>query len=88
MIPPMPARNCEPNTNDGIGGLENQQCPNGQTFPVVEVGGIEPPSLDLGSEASPGAAGDLDLGGAARTGALGNSQSGKCSPRYPDAPGG
>jgi len=56
-------------------------------FPSVEVGGIEPPSLDLGSEASPGAAGDLDLRGAARTGALGNSQPGRCSPRYPDASG-
>jgi len=53
----------------------------------VEVGGIEPPSLDLGSEASPGAAGDLDLGSAARTGALDISQPGRCSPRYPDAPG-
>jgi len=53
----------------------------------VEVGGIEPPCFDLGSEASPGAAGDLDLGSAARTGALDISQPGRCSPRYPDAPG-
>jgi hypothetical protein len=78
---------CEPYTDEGIDGLRNQQCPNGQTFPVVEVGGIEPPCLDLGSEASPGAAGVLDLGGTARTGALGNSQPGWCSPRYPDASG-
>ena len=53
----------------------------------VVVGGIEPPCFDLGSEASPGAAGDLDLGSAARTGALDISQPGRCSPRYPDAPG-
>jgi len=32
MIPPVPCSHREPNTNDGIGGLEEQQCPNGQIF--------------------------------------------------------
>ena len=36
----------------------------------MEVAGIEPASYGLGTEASPGAAGDLDLGLTARTGAL------------------
>ncbi len=28
----MPCSQREPYTNDGIGGLEDQQCPNGQIF--------------------------------------------------------
>ena len=55
---------------------------------LVEVGGLEPPSYDLGIQASPGADGVLGLSSAARTVALRLTQSGKCSPRYPDTPGG
>ena len=71
----------------GILPIPSPSCRNLPKKFFVEVGGIEPPCLDLGSEASPGAAGDLSLGSAARTGALGTSQPGWCSPRYPVASG-